>query len=80
MRDVGRWWCIERCSLGHEWTWLYEEGMALDGKWPCGCPTHCATVVLKQWPEGCLTVQEKVDGIKEGGHGVEDVYIGERSG
>lgn len=54
--------------------------MALDGKWPCGCPTHCATVVLKQWPEGCLTVQEKVDGIKEGGHGVEDVYIGERSG
>jgi len=54
--------------------------MALDGKWPCGCPTDCATVVLKQWPEGCLTVHENGDGIKEVVHGVEDVHIGERIG
>ena len=53
-----RTWCREQCGKGHTWLWLFEEGMPLGRQWPCGCNTGMATVVVEEWPEGCLKVED----------------------
>jgi len=58
---TGRWWCRERCVNGHEWTWLFEVGMPLGNKWPCGCSTEHTALVVNQWPEGCLMVAGDIE-------------------
>lgn len=52
-------WCREKCINGHQWVWLFEEGMLLGKTWPCGCDIKESTIVLEEWPEGCLKIKDK---------------------
>ena len=59
-REQGEWsWSKEKCHAGHEWVWEFTEGMPLGDKWPCGCSTKGATLVIWSSPGGCLRVDDE---------------------